>query len=223
MCDDTPEEPPKTDAAGRRVTRRIAREDTQLADFVRYWDSRREGGDAPYRSEIDPRGIRPLLSNALIAERIAPGIARLRVAGAHLSDLMGMEVRGMPLSAFIAPEDRDALADHLVRLFDEPATVRLTLSAPGGPGRAALGGTLVLLPLRSDLGDVSRALGCLVTHGQIGAGPRRLNIDDSMITPLGIGIGTQAPEEDPELAGEYFAYEPRLRAERPYLRLIRDN
>ena len=78
------------------------------------------------RADIDPRGIEPLISSAFIAERIAPGVVRLRVAGMHLNDLMGMEVRGMPLTTFIAPSDRDAFALRLVDLFDGPAILRMS-------------------------------------------------------------------------------------------------
>jgi len=122
----------------------------------------------PKRADIDPRGIEPLISSAFIAERIAPGVARLRVAGVHLNDLMGMEVRGMPLATFIEPRDRDAFALRLVDLFDGPAILRFALRGRRGIGRPALGGTMMLLPLRSDLGDISRALGCLVTRGPVG-------------------------------------------------------
>jgi hypothetical protein len=42
----------------------------------------------------------------------------------------------------------------------------------------------MLLPLRSDLGDVSRALGCLVSHGRIGRPVRRFAIARSETLPL---------------------------------------
>ena len=201
-----------------------------LAAFEAYWNEMRRGAQVPRRSDIDPRGIEPLLSNAFIVERIAPGLARMRIAGSHLTDLMGMEVRGMPISAFLEPSSRDALAHHLVRLFDEPATVRLSLSAPGRPSAPTLSGTLLLLPLRSDLGDVSRALGCLVSDGKIGRGPRRFAIDEAVIRPLG---AASASVPTPQLIGQTAAHLP-VRAdaeqpqsdspqesERPYLRLIK--
>ncbi|MEM6374809.1 MAG: PAS domain-containing protein, partial [Pseudomonadota bacterium] len=160
--------------------------------FVNYWQGMRRGGDVPLRSAIDPRGIESLLSNAFIAEKVTPGLARLRVAGTHLSDLMGMEVRGMPLSSLIDPAYRDQLADAMVNLFEQPAQIRLNLHAPGSARRAALAGVLLILPLRSDLGDISRALGCLVTNGAIGQAPRRFEITRCKITPLDIS-SIQAP------------------------------
>ncbi|WP_297772042.1 PAS domain-containing protein [uncultured Roseovarius sp.] len=158
--------------------------EADLRAFRSHWASMRLGESVPRRSDIDPRRIGPLLSNAFIAERIAPGVTRLRIAGMHLNDLMGMEVRGMPLSSFIAPAARQRFADALVDLFDRPATLELDLCGKTGFGRPPLAGRLVLLPLRSDLGDVSRALGCLVTQGEIGRTMRRFDIGAIRMAPL---------------------------------------
>src|SRR6056297_2044612 len=160
------------------------RVEAHLRALHAYWNEARRGHDVPNRADIDPRRIEPLLSTAFIAERIAPGVTRLRVAGMHLSEIMGMEVRGMPLSCLIAPPARDAFALHLVDLFDGPATLRIELRSKGGLGRSDLRATLVMLPLRSDLGDVSRALGCLVTRGPLGRTPRRFEIVACRVSPL---------------------------------------
>jgi hypothetical protein len=48
-----------------------------------------------------------------------------------------------------------------------------------------------MLPLRSDLGDVSRALGCLVTHGPVGRSPRRFEIMNCRVSALDDVAGTQ--------------------------------
>ena len=196
---------------------RKGRHDPALDEFLAYWQDKCRGGEPPRRSEIDPRGIEPLLTNAFICERIAPGLARLRIAGTHLSDLMGMEVRGMPLSAFFDPADRDALAQHVVRLFDAPARLRLDLAAPGGLLGPALSGTMLLLPLRSDLGDISRALGCLVTAGPVGRPPRRLRIERCCVTPLAARPALRPLDMDVQGPP---APERRARGERPYLRLV---
>ena len=66
-------------------------------------------GTLPRRAEIDPRAIDSALADIFLIERIAPGLARFRVAGRRLSALMNMDVRGMPLSAIIAPAHRDDL------------------------------------------------------------------------------------------------------------------
>lgn len=202
--------------------------DRSLSKFIAYWTRMRRDGDVPLRTEIDPRGIESLLGNAFIAEKIAPGLARLRIAGSHLSDVMGMEVRGMPLSALIEPEDRDRLADAVVDLFDRPAQLRVELASAGGLRRAPLTATLVILPLRSDLGDISRALGCLVSTGPVGAPPRRFRIRDVQITPITLPQDdarrgfAEAPKPFVPRPTEPVQEQPRSLSERPYLRLVRD-
>jgi hypothetical protein len=148
-----------------------------LQGLRRYWDSMRVNGAVPRRTDIDPRNIQSLLEYALIIEKIAPGLARLRIAGQHLSDLMGMEVRGMPITSFVAPDHRDRLAHALTELFEHPAIVSMDLSAPTSLRQPAVSARLLLLPLSSDLGDVSRALGCLVSPRNVKTAPLRFNID----------------------------------------------
>ncbi len=211
--------------------RALTRHSAAMADFIAYWQRLRRGSDVPRRSDIDPRDIEPLLAYAFVAERIAPGLARMRIAGSHLTDLMGMEVRGMPVSAFITPTHRDALSRHLVQVFDQPAMLRLSLASEGAP---ALTGEMLILPLRSDLGDISRALGCLVTEGNVGRGPRRLDITNVQITPVEEAVHTHE-RTSPEFGSPASrivpvqgssaeapdADAPRRTGERPYLRLIK--
>ncbi|MGR3699052.1 MAG: PAS domain-containing protein, partial [Roseovarius sp.] len=58
------------------------------------------------------------------------------------------------------------------------------LHARAGLGRPEMTGRLMLWPLRSDLGDVSRALGCLVTQGEIGRASRRFEMAAVRVLPL---------------------------------------
>ena len=176
MLDDSTRTLTETREGRQQEGRQQEGRSVQLHAFRSYWESMRKGHVVPRRSDIDPRRIDALLPNAFIAERIAPGVTRLRIAGQHLSELMGMEVRGMPLSSFIAPAARDDFALRLVDLFEAPAALRMDLRSRAGVGRPDMTGTLILLPLRSDLGDVSRALGCFVTSGQIGRPSRRFEI-----------------------------------------------
>lgn len=157
---------------------------TAIAQVEAYWQALRDGNAIPKRSEIDPRGIEQALEYAFILERIAPGIARLRIAGSKLNDVMGMEVRGMPLTAlFHAPHRRD-IADILEEVFQRPATASLRLVSEADAGRPDLRARMTLLPLRSDLGDISRILGCFVFQGDIGLAPRRFMITARNLHPV---------------------------------------
>ncbi|QFQ86739.1 PAS domain-containing protein [Paracoccus kondratievae] len=147
-----------------------------LGEIRSYWEGLRQGRAIPDRADIDPHGIRRVLDYTFILERIAPGAARFRLAGRHLIDLMGMEVRGMPLCALFNTTSRGRLSDVLESVFRGPQITEITLQSPASYGRPALEGRMTLLPLRSDLGDVTRALGCLAAEGQIGANPRRFDL-----------------------------------------------
>ncbi len=155
-----------------------------LNEVEAYWEALREGRDMPSRAEVDPRGIQQALSHSFILERAAPGMARFRIAGSVISNLMGMEVRGMPVSSMIAFDSRDEFRSVLEDVFAGPATGRLTFYSDAGYGRGQLEAQMILLPLRSDLGDVTRILGCVAWRGDIGRAPRRLTLQSSLLRPI---------------------------------------
>ncbi|QBF31881.1 PAS domain-containing protein [Thalassococcus sp. S3] len=147
-----------------------------LRQIEAYWTVLRSDGDLPYRSQIDPRGLENVLEHTFILERIAPGIARFRIAGSHLVRLSGMEVRGMPMTCLFAAGARTTFSCALETCFDSPAIMMLDIEAETGIGRPNLEGEIVLLPLKSDLGETNRVLGGMITRGPIGRTARRFNI-----------------------------------------------
>ena len=208
-----------------------------LAQVEAYWEALRGKRLMPARAEIDPRGIERALEYSFIVERIAPGIARLRIAGSHLNDLMGMEVRGMPLTAFFSPGSRRQVSDTLEEVFETPATCTLKLHAGKGTGMPALDARLLLLPLKSDLGDVSRILGALVSVGDVGRSPRRFEVtgtdlrpivsQEHALAPLGAEPTKPEPQRHVETTGfaepqpSFETVVPRSNA--PYLRLVKSD
>ena len=180
-----------------------------VSEVEAYWDALRGPSLVPFRSEIDPRGIERSLEYAFIAERIAPGMARFRLAGHHLSDLMGMDVRGMPVTSFFTPAGRTRVKSVLEEVFEGPAKATLTLNSETGIGKPAIEARLLLLPLKSDLGDISRALGCLVAHGSIGRTPRRFDVAQIQRSAIGtpetaitrFDNESSEPQSEPETTG----------------------
>ncbi len=151
-----------------------------LVQIEAYWDALRAGRQMPSRAEIDPRGLEGTLPHCFVLERIAPGMARFRVAGRMLATALGIEMQGMPISIAFDGPSRDVLEDALERVFATPQILRLTVSARLGIGRGRIEGQMLFLPLRDDLGGVTRILGALaVTDGDVAARshPRRLTID----------------------------------------------
>lgn len=182
-----------------------------------YWHSLCDGRMMPLRSEIDPRGLVGALDRTFLLERAAPGVARFRLAGHHLSDLMGMEVRGMPLSCFFLPSARAGIADAVEAVFAEPARVDLWLEGPGRLARGTMKARMLLLPLRDRHGQVTRALGCLSASPPSGGAPHRFSITSDMRRTL-VGYGKR-PVPLPVAAPQAIVPGLKTRA-RPRLTLI---
>ncbi len=193
-----------------------------------YWDALRAGREMPKRAEIDPRGIESALEYAFILERVAPGVARMRIAGSHLHDLMGMEARGMPLTAFFEQDDRVRVAGLLEEVFQTPATADITMTSSRNASQPALEARMVLLPLKSDLGDVSRILGCIVSKGVLGETPRRFKLANSMLRRLDGKVEQVEKPVVREFAEPVKAFEGKppepSNSKRPaYLRLVKND
>lgn len=199
--------------------------DHPLTQLRSYWESLRDGGPPPLRSSVDPRGIAGALERAFVIERVAPGVARFRVAGMHLCDLLGMEVRGMPLSALIEPAARPALADALERVYAAPAVLEAELEAERGLGRPALTARLIVLPLRDWRGLPGVAMGGLSATGDIGRAPRRFAIRHHIVARLPASLSPA--ERHPALAEAAADFTPappdRPARGRPHLRLVKSD
>ena len=141
-----------------------------------YWTALRQDGSIPRRSEVDPRGLENLLHRAFVLESVAPGIARFRIAGRHITEVTGMEVRGMPITAVFTPRARQAMSDALTEVFHTPAIVELTLSSEAGLGRQGFEAHMVLLPLKDEQDKVTRALGVLVAEDNREPTPTRFEV-----------------------------------------------
>lgn len=204
-----------------------------------YWDALRDDQDLPRREQINPRGMAGALHQVFMVERVAPGVARFRLAGMEINDLMGMEVRGMPLSSLFDPSARARLAEVLEKVMSTHTIVELDLEADRGIGRPALRARLVLLPLKGAAGEPDLILGCLASDGQIGRTPRRFVIARALeqVVEASVGLAEPMPavatkttfaprpalallaEAAKPAAPKYMATKPV--AERPYLRLVR--
>jgi len=219
--------------AGKNVT------PPPFAQMEAYWQALRpDTGALPRRADFDPRGVAGLLHATLLLERIAPGQVRIRLAGMALCDLLGMDLRGMPLSALVIPESRERLATAMERVFDGPARAHLRLAGERGMMRPTFSGDLLVLPMLGHSGAADRALACLVTAGNMGRAPRRLEVTQDQMLPIAglpaaprpVVIRPSAPPpapmparpRQPETQG--MAEAPaQFAPARPYLRLVRND
>lgn len=156
--------------------RPLVNEFQALQDVRAYWEAMRQGGRLPRRDDINPRGMASALEQVFLVEQIAPTHGRLRLAGMGLSDLLGMDVRGMPVTALLEPVARAQLSEALGGLFRGDHILDLWLEAERGIGRPPLTARMLLLPLIGSHGEPDLALGCLCSKGSIGRAPRRFRI-----------------------------------------------
>ena len=133
------------------------------------------------------------------------------------NQLAGMEVRGMPLTSFFEPGAQDQIKTVSEQVFAQPAIANLTLDSSGRLGRVQLQARMRLLPLKSDLGDVSRILGVMVSDGAIGATPRRFTISETNLRPVS---DVQVPKPSQTVENGFAEDQQKFDRPRSHLRLV---
>ena len=141
-----------------------------LSELRNYWEKLRAGRLAPYRSELDPRKFEGALEHMFILEQLGPSQVRVRLAGMKICEMMGMEVRGMPPEALMDAPYREEFTRHMNSVLNAPAVIELDLQACDNRGKVC-NGQMLLLPLRSDFGEVTRVLGCVLVEHTIAFPP----------------------------------------------------
>ena len=169
-----------------------------LSSLRSYWDRLRAGRVAPYRAEIDPRQFEPALENMFIIEKLAPDNMRIRLAGMKICEMMGMEVRGMQPAYLIDEADRARFDRLLNVVMNEPAVVELKLAAQNRAG--LFRATMLLMPLRSDFGEINRVIGCTSGEGDLYAAPLAFAIEDDAVTPVEPSQGVEPRQAMPGFA-----------------------
>lgn len=200
-------------AAKMAGTTGFAAIDTMLA----YWNRLRGGADAPSRAQVDPRQMSDVLPYSFIGEFIAPEMVRLRVAGDHLTRLMGYEVRGMPLTSMISPATRPEVMGVLRQVHQRGHVAQFRLDAAPGPAQPRMEAALMVLPLLDSQQKRSRVLGCLVSRGDPGRGPRRF----ALAAPPVLLPGAAAPcPPAPDMAAQRMPQAATGHHRTPHLRLV---
>ncbi|MGY6549540.1 MAG: PAS domain-containing protein [Roseinatronobacter sp.] len=165
-----------------------------------YWSSLRNVGKLPLRTQIDPAALGPALPHVFCAQIVAPEVARMRIVGHRIEHLIGMDLRGMSLTALCEGSARDAIGDAVTQV-SMGARVILSLQGAAAFGQPLLRATLAMMPLADTVGRVDRILGVLETRGEIGRSPRRF----ALARPVDLGLEPSGADAAP----------------RPALRLIR--
>ncbi len=191
--------------------RRLSLTQPVMQQVEGYWDGLRNGRAAPSRAEIDPRGLAGALPHCFILERIAPGLGRFRVCGQQVSGIFGRDMRGMPFGLLFTPEARETLEPLLERVFQGPTIVDCQVEVSRGSHQ----GEMRLLPVRDDLGAVTRVLGCLSLDDASGPKPMRLTIPrfaERVVAQTPIrdlyGLNENGPRPKAEPIAQIIPFEP---------------
>lgn len=141
-----------------------------------HWVGLLEGNLPPFRSEISPKHLPDVLDNIFILEKVAQSDIRIRIAGLAICEMMGMEVRGQsPLSMF-ADDARVQFDTILHDLLSGPKIATISLTSKDKVDNTGTA-NMIILPLRSDFGDVNRAIGCIPNPEDGFTAPLRFSID----------------------------------------------
>lgn len=140
----------------------------EQATLLRYWQNARGGARAPLRSEINPGDLRPLLSGLSILEIGPADQARFRLAGSHVCDVFGSELRGTSVQKLDG--ELGAWDTAIERAIDN-AEPQFAFGYSG----TSIGHAWMRLPLVCDATDVDLVL-CLDRYptGRVMRGPERV-------------------------------------------------
>lgn len=148
-----------------------------------HWENLRDGQELPLRSDVDPRAMPDVLDSLFILERLNPDDIRVRIAGLTLCEMMGMEVRGQSPATFFGDKSRVRFAAVVTDVMNRPTIARLGLDTTDKMGNKATA-EMILLPLRSDFGDVSRVIGCVTTPKDGFSAPVRFHVRSVDMEPV---------------------------------------
>ena len=123
-----------------------------------YWNKVRGDRKMPRRFEIEPGKITAILPSTFILERIDAETYRFRLAGTHVCEIFGTELRGANFLDGWSATDRLSLVRHFAALAKQGAVETIHLEA-APLARASTPFEVVLLPLHHMSDDVDRVLG----------------------------------------------------------------
>jgi hypothetical protein len=139
-----------TDSATPRRLDGILR-DPALRAAIGYWDSLRGTRCLPARMEIDPAMMRPHLQDTAILEIACPGSLRIRLGGARINTLLGMDVRGLPLRSLFDLSERARISAEMEAAIGAARLLILDVTSPaprfGRPETETLRAQIAVLPM----------------------------------------------------------------------------
>lgn len=158
---------PFHDEAGEAILRR----------FDSHWHTSRGSRTVPSRADLNSGILENTLSHSFFLERVTPTVARFRVAGQAIHTHLGMEPRGMPISAVFTPAGRQMLAPLIYDVCENPAIVEVPLIAQRRFAFGSIRARLLMMPVRTIDREINMICGAMVMDGSGGSRSLRFDID----------------------------------------------
>lgn len=124
-----------------------------------YWDSLRLSRSAPLRSELDPRSIKPMLTNMFILQRMSDTAYTYRLAGTAMCRRFGRELRDENFLDMWSDNEAASIRSLFKSISDDKTAAVLGVSVKYDDGTEALVEYL-FLPVRLDSSREIRIVGC---------------------------------------------------------------
>ena len=134
---------------------------TNTRALYEYWNSLRGEDSAPDRDDIKPGHIKWLLPDVFILEYKGEAKFPFSLAGTHLCDHYGMELRGLNLCDFWHGKDGVSFSHVLQSVVEESAVGVIGFTAHTNMGRTCSMEMLVT-PVRSPVRKPPRVMGSIV-------------------------------------------------------------
>jgi hypothetical protein len=172
---------------------------TACRSLYGYWDVLRAGRPAPYRRDVEPADIGPILSDTFILEAGNDAAYTYRLAGTRVGAYFGRELKGENWLAAWSPQDTESLSTILRSIVCEGAGAAIEFTGGNEREQTAPFETL-LLPLMNRGNGYTRILGATLSLDEpywLGSHPvvwleiTRLRLLWARDEPLRAGMGDE--------------------------------
>ncbi len=131
---------------------------SNTAKLISTWRAHREGRRLPFRADLSPIDLGPLLPQVFMLGREDDGEEVVRLSGGLMSDLHGRDLRGSSFYALWSKLDRPQIAATIAKSRSTASPVVITVDAVSDRGDS-VGLEMTLCPLIGPTGEVDRTLG----------------------------------------------------------------
>ncbi|MFZ5913826.1 MAG: PAS domain-containing protein [Pseudomonadota bacterium] len=134
----------------------------ETGEFIKYWFQLPKMGLISDKSKINPRNIMEQLPNVIILDLGSGTDCRIRLIGTGITGRWGFDPTNSNFLDLIAPQNRDAIADHMAILHKQPCGVILLGDEHYTSGQMVRSET-VLLPVHSGHNEANTLFGLITS------------------------------------------------------------